>query len=137
MESEVSNGLTSGMLTGVIVFCVAFSILIIASLWKIFEKAGKPGWAAIVPIYNIIVWLEIIGKPWWWLLLMCIPYVGIIWGIWATNLLSKSFGKDVGFTIGMIFLSFIFYPILAFGDARYLGPNGQRLDYAGKELPLV
>ncbi len=105
-----------------ILIYLAIVVLIIASMWKVYVKAGKPGWAAIVPIYNIIVLLEIVGKPWWWLFLMLIPYVGVIWGIWSVNLLSKSFGQGVGFTIGLLFLPFVFYPMLAFGDAEYKGP---------------
>ena len=104
---------------------LAFLVLIIVSMWKIFEKAGKPGWACIIPIYNIIVLLEIIGKPWWWLLLMLIPIVNIIFLIWATNLLSKSYGQGVGFTIGLIILSFIFYPLLGLGDYQYQGAAGK------------
>jgi hypothetical protein len=99
-------------------------ILMIISLWKIFTKAGKPGWACIIPIYNIIVLLEIIGKPWWWLLLFLIPIVNIVFAIWMVNLLAKSFGKEVGFTLGLIFLSFIFYPILGLGESKYVGPAG-------------
>ncbi len=102
------------------------AILLIISFWKIFTKAGKPGWASIIPIYNVIVFLEIIGKPWWWLLLYLIPVVNIIFGIWALNLLSKSFGKEVGFTIGLIFLSIIFIPILGLGSAAYKGPAGKK-----------
>lgn len=103
---------------------VVFLVLLFA-LWRIFEKAGKPGWAAIVPIYNVIVLLEIVGKPWWWIILMIfVPLGSIIWGIWTINLLSKSFGKNEGFTIGLIFLSIIFYPILGFGSATYQGPAG-------------
>ena len=103
----------------------AFIIFMIVSIWTIFSKAGKPGWAGIVPIYNIIVLLEIVGKPWWWLLLFLIPIVNIIFLIWTINLLSKSFGKSEGFTIGLILLGFIFFPILAFGDATYARPAGQ------------
>ena len=103
---------------------VVFVILLVAA-WRIFDKAGKPGWAAIIPIYNVIVLLEIVGKPWWWLLLMMfVPLGNFIWGIWTMNLLSLSFGKNQGFTIGMIFLPFIFYPILAFGNAEYRGAAG-------------
>ena len=98
---------------------------LIFALWRIFEKAGKPGWAAIVPIYNVIILLEIVGKPWWWIILMIfVPLGSIIWGIWMINLLSKSFGKNEGFTVGLIFLSIIFYPILGFGNATYKGPAG-------------
>jgi len=103
---------------------VVFVLMIVAN-WRIYEKAGKPGWASIIPIYNIIVLLEIVGKPIWWIFLLLIPGVNIIFGVWVTNLLSKSFGKNEGFTIGLIFLSFIFYPILGFGNAEYQGPAGK------------
>ena len=104
---------------------VVFVVLIIAG-WRIFEKAGKPGWAFLIPFYNVIVLLEIINKPWWWLLLMIfVPLGSLIWGIWATNLLAKSFGKNEGFTVGLILFSFIFYPILGFGNAQYQGPAGE------------
>jgi ABC-type phosphate transport system permease subunit len=99
-------------------------VLVIASWWKIFEKAGKPGWAAIVPIYSAIVMLEIIGKPAWWLLMFFIPVVNIVFAIWMTNLLSKSFGKEEGYTVGLVLLGVIFLPMLAFGDSQYVGPAG-------------
>jgi len=66
--------------------------------------------------------LKIIGKPWWWILLMCIPFVNIVFIIMAVNMLSKSFGKDEGYTVGLLLLGIVFYPLLAFGDARYIGP---------------
>ena len=103
---------------------LAFALFLIAAQWKIYQKAGKPGWAVIIPIYNIIILLEIIGKPIWWLFLMLIPGVNIVFSVWATNLLSKSFGKDEAFTVGLILLSIIFYPILGFGSAQYQGPAG-------------
>ncbi len=106
-------------------FWVVIVVLLIVSYWKVFTKAGKPGWACIIPIYNLLVILEIVGKPWWWLLLFLIPFVNIIFAIWMTNLLSKSFGKEEGFTIGLLILPFIFYPILGFGDAKYKGPAGK------------
>lgn len=99
-------------------------VLLIVAMWRIYTKAGKPGWASLIPIYNIIVLLEIIGKPWWWILLLLIPGVNLVFGIWMTNLLSLSFGKSTGFTVGLILLGFIFFPILAFGDAKYVGPAG-------------
>ena len=99
-------------------------VLIIVAEWKIYTKAGKPGWAVLIPIYNVLVLLEIIGKPWWWLLLMLIPVVNIVIGIWAVNLLSRSFGYNEGFTLGIIFLPVIFLPILGFGNAQYQGPAG-------------
>lgn len=108
-----------------VIFYVALIVLMIASMWIIFTKAGKPGWAILIPIYNVLVMLQIVGKPWWWLLLFLIPVVNFVFAIWFINLLSKSFGKGVGFTIGLILLSIIFYPILAFGDAKYVGPAGK------------
>jgi len=104
----------------IITYLLVILILIVAQ-WRIFEKAGQPGWASIIPIYGTLVLLRIIGKPWWWLLMMIIPFVNIIYAIWAVNLLSKSFGKSEGYTVGMIFLPFIFYPMLGFGSAEYQG----------------
>lgn len=106
-------------------FYMAFAILMIVSYWKVFEKAGKPGWACLIPIYNIIVLLEIVGKPWYWLLFMLVPLLNVIFGIWALNLLMLSFGKNSGWTIGTIILPFVFIPLLGLGDANYEGPAGQ------------
>lgn len=97
-------------------------LLILAALWKIFSKAGKPGWAAIIPIYNYFVQLQIVGRPLWWFILLLIPFVNIIIGIIILNDLSKSFGKGPGFTVGLLLLPIIFFPILGFGKATYQGP---------------
>jgi len=97
-----------------------FCVITIESYWKIYKKAGKKGWASIVPIYNVIVLLEIVKKPTWWLILLLIPYVNIIFAIWVTNLLSKRFNKGEGFTIGLLFLPFIFYPLLGMSRAEYI-----------------
>ncbi len=106
-----------------IVVC-ALAILEIAAMWKVFEKAGQPGWAAIVPIYNAIVLLQIAGKPIWWILLYFIPLVSLVIAVIVMHNVSVNFGKGVGFTLGLIFLSPIFIPILAWGDAQYVGPSG-------------
>ena len=106
------------------VFLLAIIVLVLAAKWNIYQKAGKPGWAALIPIYNSIVLLEIVGKPIWWIFLLLIPGVNLIFAIWITNLLSKSFGKDEAFTVGLILLAIVFYPILGFGKAEYLGPAG-------------
>ncbi len=105
---------------------LAFIGLILASFWKIFEKAGRPGWEGIIPFYNIYVLLKFVGKPGWWLVLFLIPIVNYIFIIWTYNMLSKSFGKDEGFTVGLVLLGIVFFPILAFGDAKYVGPYGDR-----------
>lgn len=106
---------------GFALFMLLFALLIVASVWKVFSKAGEPGWAVIVPIYNIIVLLKITGKPVWWIVLMFIPLVNAIVGILLALALAEKFGKGAGFGLGLAFLPFIFYPILAFGDARYTG----------------
>ena len=96
----------------------------IASMWKVFAKAGQPGWAAIVPIYNAIVLLQMIGRPLWWIVLLMIPLVNVVVGILVCIELAKCFGKGTGFALGLAFLGVIFYPILGFGSARYLGTAG-------------
>lgn len=106
-------------MAAVVIIYVAIIVFLIVSMWKVFEKAGKPGWAVIIPIYNIIVLLDIVRKPWWWLLLMLIPLVNIVFIIWMYNRLSKSFGYDAGFTIGLILLGIVFIPILGFGKSEY------------------
>jgi uncharacterized protein DUF5684 len=105
------------------IFYLAFTILMIAAWWKIFTKAGQPGWACIIPIYNLYVWCKIVGRPWWWILLMLIPFVNFIILIILIIDLAKSFGKGVGFGIGLIVLGVIFFPILGFGSAQYQGPS--------------
>jgi len=111
--------LGAGLGMAAMIVWVAFAVLMIASMWKIFTKAGKPGWAAIIPIYNLIVLLEIAGKPIWWFVLMLIPFVNIVVFIMVLLSIARNFGKGVGFAIGMLLLPFIFYPMLGFGDARY------------------
>jgi Family of unknown function (DUF5684) len=112
------------------VLYAGFIIFIIASMWKVFEKAGQPGWAAIIPIYNIYIMTKVAGKPGWWLLMLIIPIVNFIFLIWLFNMISKSFGKEEGFTAGLVFLGFIFWPILGFGSAKYLGPFGDPAAFA-------
>ena len=99
-------------------------IFMIAAIWKVFVKAGQAGWAAIVPIYNTLVQLRIIGRPWWWLLLLFIPIVNIVILFMISIEMAKSFGRGAGFGVGLVFLPFIFYAILGFGSAVYIGPAG-------------
>ena len=100
---------------------IAIIVAIIAGFWKVFVKAGKPGWAAIIPIYNAIVLLQIAGKPLWWIILFFIPLVNIVMAVLVGIAVAKSFGKGEGFGIGLGLLGFIFYPILGFSDAQYQG----------------
>ena len=128
----MSNYTTPQFPTGIIIVYFIVIAIVIVAQWKLFIKAGKPGWASIIPIYNLIVLLEIVGKPTWWILLYLIPCVNIVFLIWTLNLFSKSFGKSEGFTIGMIFLPFIFYPLLAFGDSVYVGPAAAEANKANR-----
>jgi hypothetical protein len=101
------------------------AVLAIVALWKIFTKAGEPGWYSIIPIWNTLVLLRIVGRPMWWIILLLIPFVNIVIIIIVMNDLSKSFGQGIGFTIGLILLSFIFMLVLAFGKYQYVGPGGR------------
>lgn len=101
---------------------IALIVLVIAGLWKTFTKAGQPGWAAIVPILNVYFLIKIAGRPGWWIILMLIPIVSLIVSIVVLNDISKSFGRGIGTTLGLIFLSPIFFCILGFGSAEYQGP---------------
>ena len=107
----------------VILIILAFALFMIVSYWKVFEKAGQPGWGVLIPIYNILLLLKIAGKPGWWILLYLIPLVNIVIGIIVCIDIAKNFGKDAGFGIGLAFLGIIFYPILAFGSAQYQGTS--------------
>jgi hypothetical protein len=122
---------TNGGFVGIMVFVyIAIIVFEVAALWKVFVKAGQPGWAAIIPIYNLYILLKVIGRPAWWLLLfivgIIVPFVGwillIVISIVIAIDLAKSFAKSSGFAVGLFLLTFIFVPILGFGESRYAGP---------------
>lgn len=98
---------------------LAILALIIVGMWKVFTKAGQPGWASLIPFYNVYILLKIAGKPGWWLILFFIPIVSIIFAILALLSLSTNFGKGAGFAVGLLLLPIIFFPILGFGSAEY------------------
>ena len=108
-----------------IIFILIF-IVVLISLWFVVAKAGRPGWEGIIPIYNYYVLLKIVGRPGWWLILYFIPIVNIVIGIIVLIDTAKSYGKTVGFAVGLFFLPFIFFPILGFGSAQYVGPAAGR-----------
>lgn len=105
-----------------LILYLAFIVGTIVAMWKMFEKAGKPGWASIVPIYNIITLLEIVGRPLWFIVLFFLPIANFIALILIMLDLAKSFGKSTGFGVGLILLSPVFIMMLGFGDATYVGP---------------
>src|SRR5438093_7925652 len=97
----------------------AVALLMIVSMWKVFSKAGQPGWAVLIPIYNVYVLLQVAGKPGWWLILMLIPLVNLVIVILTLVAVSERFGKGGGFAVGLLLLPIVFYPILGFGSAQY------------------
>ena len=121
MQAHSSGGGIGGIIFGIIY--LAFIVFVVASIWKVFVKAGQPGWAAIVPIYNIYVMTQIAGRPAWWIVLFFIPFVNYIALLIIAIDIAKSFGKGAGFGIGLWLLAPIFYPILGFGSAQYVGPS--------------
>jgi hypothetical protein len=120
-QIEPSGGIMA-IFAGMWLVFLAIWVFYIICQWKIFAKAGKPGWAAIVPIYNIIVLLEIIGRPLWWIVLLLIPCVNIVIMFIIMIDLAKSFGQSAGFGVGLALLGVIFMPLLAFGNYSYVGP---------------
>jgi len=113
-----------------IICWLAVVIFLIAAQWKVYTKAGQPGWACIIPIYNIYILTKIAGKPGIWTLWCLIPIVNIVFVIWLYNILSKSFGHDEGFTVGLLLLGFIFWPILGYGRSKYQGPYGDPVAFS-------
>ena len=119
-----------GSVFGVILISAFIAIIYIGiivfyaiCMWKIFVKAGRPGWAALIPFYNLFVEIEIVGLPWWLFLLAFVPGANAVVAILILINLANVFGKSAGFAVGLIFLSFVFIPILAFDDSKYIGPN--------------
>jgi hypothetical protein len=129
LTDQAATGSMLAALGAYWLFFLLVSIIMLWAYWKIFVKAGKPGWAAIIPIYNVIVLLEIVGRPIWWIVLLLIPFVNIVVYAIVIMDLATSFGKGLGFAIGLILLPFIFLLILAFGSATY-GARSQTMGAA-------
>lgn len=118
-QSDAGGGI--GALFGLMCFVGLIAIAIIPT-WVVFTKAGQPGWAAIIPIYNTIVLLEIVGRPLWFIVLFFIPFLNFVAAVLLAFDLAKSFGKDEVYGCGILLLPWVFLFLLAFGDARYVGP---------------
>lgn len=112
----------------ILIIYLAVIVLMIAGLWKTFEKAGEPGWAAIVPIYNLYVLVKISGKETWWIILYFVPIVSIIATFIISIEVAKKFGKDAGYGIGLALLPMVFWPMLGFSDAQYEGGGSESND---------
>lgn len=98
-----------------------FILILIASFWKVFEKAGEAGWKSLIPIYNLFVLLQIAGCPSWWLLMLFLPVVNIYFLVVMHIRLAEKFGKSALYGFALFLLGFIFFPLLAFGPATYGG----------------
>lgn len=98
---------------------LAIVVLVIAGIWKTFEKAGQPGWGSLIPIYNIYLMTQIAKKPGWWVIMFFIPLVNIVFAFMMYNEIAKKFGQGIGYTIGLFLLPFVFFPLLGFGEATY------------------
>jgi len=130
-EQEIAAFLIVAVRLLIVFFIVYFVISIVPAaigMWKVFTKAGQPGWAVLIPIYNIILLLRIAGLPWYWVftpLIVVIPFLGWIvylaWVVWIHHRISTRFGQGIGFTIGLTLLAPIFWLILGFGDSKYVG----------------
>ncbi len=114
-----------------VIVVLAVAVFMMAAMWRVFSKAGQPGWAIFIPIYNIIVMLRVAGKPWYWIFLLLIPLVNIIIEIMIMAGIATNYGKGAGFTVGLIFLPYIFYPIIAFGSATWRGVGAGQPPVAG------
>lgn len=124
-SSSAFLGILLALIIPIIIIGITVTVIEVIGAWFMFEKAGEPGWAAIIPIYNYLIGIKIAGKPWWYILLMLIPVVNLVVYIIILDGLAKSFGKTSGFTVGLFFLRFIFIPILGFGQAVYTGDKSK------------
>jgi hypothetical protein len=131
-NDEAAYGALLALIAGfgmiLVAACVVVGIISLIGMWKVFAKAGQPGWAVLIPVYNIIVLLRVAGLPWYWVftpLILIIPFLGAIaylaWIVWVHHRISTNFGQGVGYTIGLTLLGPIFWLILGFGSSKYVG----------------
>lgn len=102
-----------------VILWLVVAIILIAANWKLFTKAGKPGWAVLIPIYNVIVYLQIVDKPVWWIVLFFIPIVNFVITIIVLLAFVQKFGKPGWHVVLALFLGVIYFPYLAFSSAEY------------------
>ena len=107
------------------ILALGFSIIFFAGVWKAFQKANEPGWAGIVPIYNVYVMIKIGENKWWWLILLVIPLINVIALLKINIDVAKAFGQGLGFGVGLAVLPYIFWPLLGFGGYQYRSQSAQ------------
>ncbi|HVU38737.1 MAG TPA: DUF5684 domain-containing protein [Opitutales bacterium] len=120
-DDTTVNAAVAGVTMIVLLAELVILLITIVGMWRVFTKAGQPGWAVIIPIYNLYVLITIAGKPWWWIFLFLIPIVSLVMAILVNLSLAEKFGLGAGYGVGLTFLPFIFYPMLGFGSAQYQG----------------
>lgn len=120
--SDSAYAAATGAMVAYEVVVLAVAVVVLVGWWKVFVKAGKPGWGAIVPFYNLYCQFAITFGNGWLFLLLLVPCVNVVMQIIMCVKLAQAFGKSGGFAVGLIFLPFIFIPMLGFGDAEYIGP---------------
>ena len=120
-QGEESESLSGPVAVAMLVGAVAFAVLAGAAMWRIFTKAGEAGWKSFVPVWNLIVFVRIARRPRWWLLLFLVPVANVVIMFPIFIAVARAFGKGVGFGIGLVLLGPVFFPILAFGGAQYIG----------------
>ena len=132
-DSAAAAGLTTGLLMFYIfvwIISIAISVVQIIGMWKVFKKAGKNGWEAIVPFYNTWTLFEISGYPGYYMFFGFIPCAGpiilIVFEILAAISLSKKFNKSGGFAALLILVPVVGYCMLGFGNDTYDGSLGEQ-----------
>jgi hypothetical protein len=117
----VNTVLQSGGFPIELLVLAAISLISLAGVWMTFTKANQPGWAALIPFFNIYIMLKIGGNEWWWLLVLFVPIVQLYAIYKIMSGVARAFGQGIGFALGLWFLGFIFFPLLGFGNYTYQG----------------
>jgi len=118
ITAQCGNGRGGGL---AFLIAMVICVLMVVAMWRVFTKAGQPGWGCLIPFYNVYLMLKIAGKPGWWLVFFFIPVINLVVQIVMMIDIARNFGRGGWFAAGLIFLPIIFFPILAFGESVYIG----------------
>lgn len=134
-SSTIDSGPAAAFAIFLTIISLVIAVFMVVSLWRLFAKAGKPGWASIVPFYNYIVMLEIAGKPIWWFAMFFVPFADIVFAIMTLFAFVKAYGRSDGFAVLSIFFPFVTYPMMAFSaSTQYVGVATQQ--YGAQVTPM-
>ena len=134
VDPTTNSAADGGILGTMLLLIGAVYLFFLVATWKLYFKAGRPGWASLIPIYTTVVFCRICGRSGWLTLALMIPGVNVVISIMLSVDLARVFGRGTGFALGLIFLSPIFFPILAFGSSRYVGRQSVRSGMAAPAL---